>query len=199
MRVGGLHDPSTTVTTSATLHVQTSRPPLHVEDLDDGDRRLELIDGGLLVGPDPTLHHQLLVARLQGLLQDAAPAGMLVLPGANLLERKREGDRLLIPDVLVVHRDALPVEDRLDVPLAAVEMVVEVLSPSSRTYDVVLKRQMYLEWAIPLYVIVDRQKQTTTRLSRLSKDGGPFTYDESEPSPTWDPALDRLFATDLLG
>ncbi len=46
---------------------------------DDG-HRYELIDGTPLMSPAPMLRHQLAVARLLRLLDDASPAGLIALP-----------------------------------------------------------------------------------------------------------------------
>lgn len=134
--------------------------PLHAADLPEEDRRMELIDGSLHVSPGPSVGHQVLVARLTVLLQAVAPQGVLVLPGANLLRARPEGDTLLIPDVLAFRRDEAD-EDALYLDPEQVVLVCEVVSPSSRRMDVVTKRAVYAEWGVPVYVVVDPAHRTT--------------------------------------
>ncbi|WP_337062950.1 Uma2 family endonuclease [Kineococcus sp. G2] len=139
--------------------------PLRVEDLpqDENGPRMELVDGSLHVTPLGDLRHQRLVGQLAYRLTDLAPVGWVVLPGANLL-RRAATDRLLIPDVVVVAEEAFAdggvYADPSDVLLA-----VEVESPSTRSADRLLKRELYAQWKVPHYWIVDPQARTLTRLA----------------------------------
>lgn len=160
--------------------------PLHLEDLpQDGDGpRIELVDGGLLVTPMAGLAHQYVVGRLQTCLGAAAPGEWVVLPGANVARRGAQ-DRLLIPDVLVVEASVItegsPYVDPSDVLL-----VVEVESPSTKSTDRLLKRELYAQWRIPRYWIVDVDARRITKL-RLTAER---SYDETGGADSWLDAAD---------
>ncbi|WP_432491147.1 Uma2 family endonuclease [Kineococcus auxinigenes] len=155
--------------------------PLRVEDLpeDENGPRMEIVDGSLHVTPLADLRHQRLVGRLAHDLVDLAPAGWVVLPGANVL-RRAATDRLLIPDVVVPAEEALAAggahADPSDVLLA-----VEVESPSTRTADRLLKRDLYAQWKLPNYWIVDPEGRTLTRLAL----GPGRRYDEGPGGTEW--------------
>ncbi len=126
--------------------------PWTVDDLDDfpegGTTRYELVDGALLVSAEPSLQHQRVTLQLARLLQDAAPADLEVfLPVDVRLTPVRQ----LAPDVTVVRREDAAGR-RLD---GAPLLVVEVLSPSTRTVDLTLKRRVLEEAGVPSYGLVD--------------------------------------------
>lgn len=53
-------------------------------------------------------------------------------------------------------------QERKSFPRLAPDLVVEVLSPSDRTSDVVVKLEMYQEAGVPLIWLVDPEKTTIT-------------------------------------
>lgn len=115
---------------------------------DDG-RRHELLDGILLVTPAPAPMHQVAAARLARVLGNAAPAGLEVLPAP--LDVVLAKDTIVQPDVLVARFSDLTDRDLPTAPLLA----VEVLSPSTRRYDLLLKRARYEAAGTPSYWVVD--------------------------------------------
>lgn len=122
---------------------------------DDGNR-YEVVDGEVLVTPAPTPHHQKVIARLLVQLLDYVEgrgAGW-VLQDVDLLFVTGQ---FLRPDLLVVPADGRAgITDRgVETPPA---LVVEVLSPSSRTIDRVKKPRRYLEFDVPAYWVVDPEK-----------------------------------------
>ncbi len=135
--------------------------PWTVDDLDDfpegSTTRYELIDGALLVSAEPSLQHQRVNGQLLRLLQDAAPADVEVfLPVDVRLSPVRQ----IAPDVTVVRREDATGR-RLD---GAPLLVVEVLSPSTRTIDLVLKRRVLEEAGVPSYWLVDPDDGVVTVL-----------------------------------
>ncbi|MGN6687349.1 MAG: Uma2 family endonuclease [Actinomycetales bacterium] len=125
--------------------------PLIREDLaalpDDG-HRYELLDGALVVTPSPTGWHQRAVAHLVRQLFDHVPVEMAVLfaPMDVVLSE----DTVLQPDILVVPESSIGrvIET---VPLLA----IEVLSPSTRRIDLMLKRSRYEAAGTAAYLVVD--------------------------------------------
>lgn len=119
---------------------------------DDGNR-YEVLDGEVLVTPAPTPHHQKVILRLaMQLLEYIEGRGVgWVFQDVDLLFAT---GHFLRPDLVVVPPDGREgITDRgVEVPPA---LVVEVLSPSSRTIDRVKKPRRYLEFGVPAYWVVD--------------------------------------------
>jgi Uma2 family endonuclease len=122
---------------------QAGRPPAR-----DG-RRYEVVDGRLLItGAQPPAHHAAVVA-LMVLLKHACPPDLLVAVGS--LDFRPTLGISLRPDLLVCRRtDAGP-----QLLTAPPVLAVEVLSPATRTTDVVLKRTLYETHQVPSYWLLD--------------------------------------------
>src|SRR6185503_20053674 len=115
--------------------------------------RTELIDGSLYVTPGADTDHQLLVADVYDHLFARLPrdSGLRVLPGVNVVF---DNSTLVVPDIAVID----PRErSRLGIHPKAVVLVVEVTSPSTRRRDLTIKRDLYVEWEVPL-ILVDRRQ-----------------------------------------
>jgi Uma2 family endonuclease len=133
--------------------------PWTVDDLaalpDDG-LRYELVDGTLLVSAAPSKLHQRAVGNLYVLLREACPPELEVfLPRTDYQPTRT---RSLQPDLLVVSRDD-PGDGAVTTPLA---LVVEVLSPSSRSIDRLLKRELYEQAGVAQYWLVDPDEPSVT-------------------------------------
>ena len=120
-----------------------------LEQLPDDGHRYEIIDGTLLVNASPAPRHQLVLARLYSLVEAAAPSGHLVLFAP--LDVVLADDTVVEPDLLVAPREAFGEKFLPGPPLLA----VEVLSPSTRSIDLTMKRERYQRAAIPSYWLVD--------------------------------------------
>jgi Uma2 family endonuclease len=119
---------------------------------DDGNK-YEIIDGVLYVTPSPRFLHERAVAELAWILRPyATPLGFAIMP--------RDGDvkyserTLVQPDAFVYISTAeRKVRDWADVhPL---QLVIEVLSRSTKRRDRTVKRDLYQGQRIPQYWIVD--------------------------------------------
>ncbi|GAB96410.1 Uma2 family endonuclease [Kineosphaera limosa] len=124
--------------------------------LPDERHRYELLDGALIVSAAPRPIHQIVVFGLYNQLWPACPEHLRIL-GAPL-DIDLSEDSVLEPDLLVARRDQF--DDR-GLP-GRPELAVEVLSPSSRRIDRVLKRERYERAGTPAYWIVDPDELTLT-------------------------------------
>ncbi len=124
--------------------------------LPDDGLRYELVDGTLLVSPAPTKVHQRAVGRLYLLLTSVCPPDLEVFLAPTDYQPTR--GRSLQPDLLVVRRDD-PGDAAVTTPLT---LAVEVLSPSSRSVDRVLKRELYEQSGVQAYWVVDPGEQVVT-------------------------------------
>jgi len=114
----------------------------------DGYRH-ELLDGVLLMTPSPVTRHQDLVLALALTLRNSAPpsAKVLIAPYDVVL-----GDRTVLePDVVVARRVDVTEKNLPGPPLLA----VEVLSPSTRLFDLGRKLQLLEEAGCPSCWVVD--------------------------------------------
>jgi len=126
--------------------------PLTRDDLDrmpDDGHRYELIDGVLLVTPAPSWRHQTVSAGIYRTLFDACPPDLQVLfaPFDVVLAQ----DTIVQPDLLVARRGDFTEHDLPGPPLLA----VEVLSPSTRRFDLMLKWSRYEAAGCQAYSVVD--------------------------------------------
>lgn len=151
------------------------------EALPDDGNRYEIINGVLYMSTAPSSFHQWIVFQLvryigvpavdQGLaLPTFAPIGV-IMPGCDPVQ----------PDFVVVRTDNASIfRDRRirGVP----DLVVEILSPGTRTYDESVKLVTYAHAGLPEYTIVDPQARTLThyRLEAPGGFGGPRVYEEAE-------------------
>jgi len=118
-------------------------------DLPEGLGRVELLDGALLMSPQPTGPHQRLARQLGHALDTAAPETLEVIEAINV--RVRPG-RILRPDVVVIDRPGL---EETVYDAECVVLVVEVTSPSNAGADRITKPDAYARAGIPHYVRVD--------------------------------------------
>jgi Uma2 family endonuclease len=135
---------------------------LTIEDLarypDDGMRR-EIVQGELSVTLAPTPIHQLvvvdLVLRLGNFVQDHRLGRVLTSP----VDIRLFANDVVEPDIVFIpaEREALLLGKFID---GLPELVVEVLSPSTRAMDLVHKRALYARAGINEYWIVDPENQT---------------------------------------
>ncbi|MFI6677915.1 Uma2 family endonuclease [Kribbella sp. NPDC050470] len=133
-----------------------------LEDLPDDGKRYELVDGVLLVTPAPLPMYQLAVVELTVLLRQSCPDDQRVFVAP--LDFQPTSRRSLQPDVLVCRR--------VDVGPKAIEkpllLAVEILSPATRSTDLVLKRSLYEEAGVTSYWTFDPAKVELTVLELVN-------------------------------
>lgn len=128
-----------------------------VRALPDDGNRYETVHGELLVTPAPRYWHQELISRLHVALVlylRAHPVGHLVASPADI---SWNPDTLVQPDLFVV-----PIEQARTLDWTAMrdlQLVIEVLSPSSARADRFTKRRLYQEQTVPMYWVVDGDQE----------------------------------------
>jgi Uma2 family endonuclease len=120
-----------------------------LEALPDDGRRYELLDGALLVTPAPIPVHQRVIGKLFRLLAEACPPSMEVFFAP--LDWQPDRRTSLEPDLLVVRNEDVGPKNITE-PLV---LAVEVLSPTTRRKDLLLKRSRYEDGEVSSYWIVD--------------------------------------------
>ncbi len=135
-----------------------------MEDMPDDEFRYELDDGVLIVSPAPSYLHQRAVTRLTTILVSACPSGFEVLAGlgVNLNQYQHR-----VPDVAVVPADPTDAFF-LERPPA---LAVEVASPRTRLYDRNRKKQVYEQFGIVSYWIVEPDRDKPELIAFELRDG----------------------------
>ena len=131
-----------------------TRADLH--DVPDDGHRYELIDGVLIVSPAPKTRHQVAVVNLILALAPSCSAErqLLTAPFDVVLA----DDTVIQPDIVVAHKADLTEHDLPGAPLLA----VEVLSPSTRGIDLLLKKDRLARAGCPHYWAVDPDEPSIT-------------------------------------
>lgn len=113
--------------------------------------RAEWVDGVALVSPAPALRHQRITGDLRELLKYALPDLIVVHEGAT-----RTADRRYrIPDVVAFRAEPATTAWLTEAPV----VVVEVLSPSTRSEDQLVKSAEYLAAGVSQYWVLDPDRR----------------------------------------
>ena len=138
--------------------------PLTYDDLldtpDDGNR-YEIIGGELVVSPAPTPKHQLVLYRISRVVGDIVERDTLGQVFFAPLDVRFHPHDIVEPDLLFIRRERLHLIQSKLVE-GAPDLVVEVLSPSSRTRDRVRKMALYAGSGVEEYWIADPDHKTLT-------------------------------------
>jgi Uma2 family endonuclease len=144
--------------------------PLTYEDLeayDDDRHRYEIIFGELVVSPSAAPNHADVLMRLIlafGVTVEKRQLGHLLTAPVDL---ELPANNIVVPDMLFITSERLRIEKNHLV--AAPELVLEVVSPSSRTRDYISKRVMYEHAGVNEYWIVDPMKRTVDVLDLVDE------------------------------
>jgi Uma2 family endonuclease len=124
-----------------------------MENMPDDEFRYELDDGVLIVSPAPSSLHQRVVFRLAQVLDAACPPDFEVIPGVGVNINRYQHR---VPDVAVVRAGSMDTVFQERPPALA----VEVASPRTRLYDRNRKKDVYEQFGIVSYWIIepDRDK-----------------------------------------
>lgn len=124
---------------------------------EDGLRH-ELIDGALVMTPAPGFRHQRMSGALfKHLSSQTSGTGLLVLyaPFDVVL-----GHNVVEPDIIVAHESAFGEHELATAPVLA----VEIRSPSTRWLDEGRKREIYEQFGVASYWLVDPVEPAVTVL-----------------------------------
>lgn len=127
---------------------------------DDG-QRYELIDGEIVVSPSATLRHQIISIRLSSALYvyvDKHDLGKVV---AAPMDVRLDRDLVVQPDILFIRRGSPADNDDLRVA-GPPSLVVEILSPSTAMRDLNRKRELYEQYGVEEYWIIDPDQKSIT-------------------------------------
>lgn len=158
------------------------------------DRRTELIDGVLYDMASPSGVHQELIGILyllfaQFVQAQKGPCKVIVSPFDVQLDRD---DRTMVePDLMVIcDREKIQMRCCYGAP----DMVIEIVSPSSRRKDLILKTQKYMDAGVREYWIIDPDNRQIL-VYDFAHERYPVIYGfkDTVPAGIWDGRLEVDF------
>lgn len=118
----------------------------------------ELWDGTLVMSPSPSFFHQEVVLRLYRQLHDWAASRELGKVIAAPIDMVLSEHRVTQPDVVFIARARLDIIQR--VIMGPADLVAEVISLGSRNRDRIEKRDLYEQYGLKEYWILDPEART---------------------------------------
>ena len=155
------------------------------------DERIELIDGVIYHVSMPSIRHQLIVGEIDYIFKSFVKSkkGNCKIFGAGIDVRLDCDDKtMVVPDITVVCEKDKFTEQYLD---GAPDLVVEVLSKSTRKKDMTIKLGKYAEAGVREYWIVDPKKETVVVYKFSCEDVDDtqiffYTFANQVPVGVWD-------------
>lgn len=132
------------------------------------DERYELVDGELIMVPAPGESHQIVAMELGALLHVFVKARGLGRVFSAPYDVVLSDTDIVQPDLLFVSNERTHIRTPTNIR-GAPDLVVEILSPSTASRDWREKRDLYAEYGVREYWLVDPDTRTVTVL--LLNDG----------------------------
>jgi Uma2 family endonuclease len=137
---------------------------LTIDDLqrmrDASNDRFELIEGELFVTPSPSPLHQDISGNLYTLVRSVVFASGRGRVFFAPLDVRLAENTIVQPNLIVILSDrSVLTEARVE---GAPSLAVEIISPSTSDYGRVTKRNLYAQYGVPEYWIVDPDAETVT-------------------------------------
>ncbi|MFA1820218.1 Uma2 family endonuclease [Virgibacillus oceani] len=123
---------------------------------EETEQLLEYVDGNVFMSPSPSTRHQQVSARLQAKLFNFLDGGKCQVFSApydiHLYRDDLNDTKIFIPDLSVIcDEEGLEENKFVGVP----EMIVEILSPSNQSYDLITKMESYMKYGVKEYWVVN--------------------------------------------
>jgi Uma2 family endonuclease len=123
------------------------------------DKRYEILDGELFMVPAPNVRHQRVSKRLAVILinhVEGKGLGEILYAPCDLLLSE---ETVVQPDILFVRKERSGIIGTANITKAP-DLVIEILSPGSRSKDLDLKSKIYARFGVQEYWIVDPEVET---------------------------------------
>ena len=148
----------------------------YLELREKSDNILEYIDGIVYMSPSPSTKHQRISSKLHAKLYnilEGKSCEVFHAPFDILLKNDDiEGEKLVIPDLSVIcDKSGFTDNKYIGVP----SLIIEILSPSNQSHDLVTKLNIYMKYGVKEYWIVN-PILNTVMLYTLNQDK---MYDQS--------------------
>jgi Uma2 family endonuclease len=127
--------------------------------LPDDGKRYEVVQGVLMMSPAPESAHQGIIQRISNYLDGRIFVPRLGLVFTSPIDVVLSSRTTVQPDVLVVLKEHVNRVQPKRIH-GAPDLAVEVISPSSATYDRLVKYSVYEQAGVPEYWLVNAREQT---------------------------------------
>ncbi|WHY85041.1 Uma2 family endonuclease [Neobacillus novalis] len=128
---------------------------------EETDKLIEYIDGNVFMSPSPSTKHQRVSSRLHvKLFHFLEGKSCEVFPAPFDIELHREnmeGNKIIIPDLSVICDKSGLTENRY---VGAPALIMEILSPSNQSHDLVFKLNLYMQYGVREYWIINPMLNT---------------------------------------
>jgi Uma2 family endonuclease len=123
---------------------------------EETDSLLEYIDGAVYMSPSPSTQHQRISMRLSTRLfnyLEGKECEVFHAPfDVELHNEKMDGNKIIIPDLSVICDNNGLLENKyVGVPT----LIIEILSPSNQSHDLVFKLNLYMQYGVKEYWIIN--------------------------------------------
>ncbi|MCH1625310.1 Uma2 family endonuclease [Ferdinandcohnia quinoae] len=123
---------------------------------ENSDVLLEYIDGFVYMSPSPSTKHQRITRNLEFKLVnflEGKPCELFHAPyDIELRNEVLEGTKIVIPDISIICNKSGFTEARyVGVP----DLIIEILSPSNQSHDLITKLNLYMNYGVKEYWIVN--------------------------------------------
>jgi Uma2 family endonuclease len=123
---------------------------------EDTDKILEYIDGIVYITPSPSTKHQRISGRLHARLfnfLEGKECEVFHAPlDIELYKEEIDQNKVVIPDLSVIcDKSGLGENKYIGVP----DLIIEILSPSNQAHDLVVKLNLYMQYGVKEYWIVN--------------------------------------------
>lgn len=130
---------------------------------EENDSILEYIDGVVYMSPSPSTKHQRISSKLQikmGIYLDGKPCEVFSAPYDIELKREGlEGTKIVIPDLSIIcDKSGFTESKYVGVP----SLIVEILSPSNQSHDLITKLNLYMKYGVQEYWIINPMLESVT-------------------------------------
>jgi Uma2 family endonuclease len=147
-------------------------PQTFADLLDRDEERLELLDGEVYMLPAASMAHQMMQVALSSQLFYFLLGGsckVVTDAGLRLFAKEDNSDDVYFePDVMVICDSAKITKNTCN---GAPDFIIEILSPSNRSWDRFYKFNQYLKAGVGEYWIIDPEEKTV-EVHRLMRDSG---------------------------
>ncbi|MFQ5602663.1 MAG: Uma2 family endonuclease [bacterium] len=127
-------------------------------DLPQDDKRYEILNGELNMVPAPSTYHQDVSGNLEFAIRkflEANPLGKFYDAPVDVVLSE---EIVIQPDLLFIRYENSKIITEKNIS-GALDLVVEILSPASAYYDLIEKKEIYEQFGVQEYWIVDPKKQ----------------------------------------
>ena len=135
-------------------------------ELEETNQLHELWDGELIMAPSPFFHHQKVAFRFQQALNEWVEARQLGEVVGAPMDMVLSTHCMVQPDVAFISRERLDIiQNQIR---GAADLVAEVISLGGRTRDRIEKRDLYEQYGVKEYWIIDPEPQTVEVLCLIN-------------------------------